>query len=43
MSVELRNGQTVFRFNLGAQEGPTEIVHPWDLSDGGWYNVIVER
>ncbi|XP_063440155.1 laminin-like protein epi-1 isoform X2 [Mytilus trossulus] len=43
MSVELRNGQTVFRFNLGAQEGPTEIVHPWDLSDGGWYNIIAER
>ena len=42
LSLELRNGQPVFKFNLGPS-GPAEIVHPWDVSDGDWYNIIAER
>ncbi|KAJ8306103.1 hypothetical protein KUTeg_016648 [Tegillarca granosa] len=41
LSLELRNGKPVFKFNLGSGAG--EIVHPWDIADGNWYKLTAER
>jgi len=41
MSLELRNGQVVFRFDLGS--GPAEITHPWNVADGQWYRIKAQR
>lgn len=41
IALELRNGQPVFKFELGS--GVAEIVHPWDITDNQWYRITAER
>ena len=41
MSIELENGNVVFKYDLGA--GPTKIGHPHYVSDNKWYKVTAKR
>ena len=41
MSVELENGNVVFKYDLGA--GAAKISHPHYVSDNKWYKVTAKR
>lgn len=41
MSLELRDGYPVLRYNLGSD--PAEIVSKMDVSDGKWYLIKAKR
>ena len=41
MSIELENGNVVFKYDLGA--GVAKISHPHYVSDNKWYKVTAKR
>lgn len=41
MSLELRDGRPVLRYDLGS--GPAEIISTKDISDGNWYLIKAKR
>ena len=41
MSIELENGNVVFKYDLGA--GAAKISHPHYVSDNKWYKVTAKR